>query len=306
MSLIEVLMGMGLLGLLSLFFAQLNTSAIRDQYRIKHAAELQDFVNTLKLALENPAVCSQNLATPGNFSKLTFDTQQPLPIEVHQLNLPSSGKILAKKGEPPLPGLKLQTLEFRQFQALTPGSDYLSMLHLELTEQGTNPGSPSPVVFQTDIPLDLKTQSSGTTATIVACGASASTDTDDQAVIVPLVCRSMGGQWDGKNCSLEQTSCASVGGHRDPTTGKCQLNPGTPTKKILPIRGGTCPTGKILVGLTEQGEPICEPGPQTATACGPDNHGVTFYQGSTRVCCYVKVDGQVSIFAFFYFDCEPY
>ncbi|MCM2279235.1 MAG: hypothetical protein NDJ89_14255 [Oligoflexia bacterium] len=189
-SLVQVLIGMGLLGVLGLLFAQITTQSLKGQSAVRGSSELNHLVDQVTLVLQNPTVCSSNL-TAANLSSVSFDSSSgALPgqvITINRITLPS-GSVIAEPGMKISSGLVLMKLELRGFQELSAGTHYLAMVRLEAKrEQNSAIGSP---ILTRDVPLTLATHIvSGTTAQIDQCGSG--------GTLAKLLCEStMGGVYD--------------------------------------------------------------------------------------------------------------
>lgn len=288
-SLIQVMIGMVLLGVLAMFFAQMNTSAIKGQNSVRLSSDFNHFASLVALALQNQSVCTANLGVSGNFSQVTFNTTSPQPITINQLTYPTGGGIIVRNGASPSQGLTVSALQIKQFQTLTAGTDYLATLHIEVTKtKGTFSGAS---IVQEDIPLYLKTTVSGSTATIIQCNASTISSTTDLTMIQQQVCASMGGAWAESSCTLpappgppacsgsnqalqwtgSSWSCVTISGGGGSLT------------------GGTCSNGQLMTGLNSDGTPQCSNQTTGGTPCGSGNQGMTMYSGGTRYCCFLSI-----------------
>lgn len=170
-SLIQVLIGVGLVGGLALVLAQMQSQAMKGQNSVRLSSDFNNFTSLVSMVLQNNLVCSSNLNVT-NLASLTFNsapaTLSEQTIGINKLTLPN-GNVIAQVNSPIGNGLKLTKLELRQFQELTPGAQYIAMVRMEATKnEGTFVGSQQ---LNRDIPITVAAHvTNGTTVQMDSCG----------------------------------------------------------------------------------------------------------------------------------------
>ncbi len=170
-SLVQVLIAFGLLGTLSLMFAQLYQNSMLAQNTVRMNSDFNNLGSLISMILQGSVSCSSNVNST-NLASLTFNRNPAMlatqSITVNKLTYPN-GDVLAQNGGSAGNGLTISDFRINQFHELVAGTSYLAMVHMEITKSGAS--SVGSLVLKKDFPIALQTHVvSGTTVQLDACG----------------------------------------------------------------------------------------------------------------------------------------
>lgn len=177
-SLVGVMVGFGLMGILAVGLAQLNSNSMMSQNTVRMNADFNNLGSLVAMALQNTALCNSNI-NATNLAQLTFSRAPGLlasqSISVNKLTYPN-GDVIVQTGGNAGNQLKVSDLKFNQFHEITAGTSYVAMLHIEVTKTaGSAVGSS---VLLKDVPVSFATHTtSGNTVQIDSCGSGAAAPT---------------------------------------------------------------------------------------------------------------------------------
>ncbi|OFZ54554.1 MAG: hypothetical protein A2428_17580 [Bdellovibrionales bacterium RIFOXYC1_FULL_54_43] len=178
-SIVQAVIGLGLVSALALMYAQMNTSAMRAQQTFRIVSDFNNFSELITATLAQPFVCKKNVLETGNLSTLTFkanfNSNTDTPISVKKVILPNNAVIAtapegSNLGTPIAPGMTIQKLEIIPYQELAIGKSFIADLRITAKKPTGAIGSPT---ISKDIRIILGTNATGIHRTITDCGVAA-------------------------------------------------------------------------------------------------------------------------------------
>ncbi|MGZ3782583.1 MAG: PulJ/GspJ family protein [Pseudobdellovibrionaceae bacterium] len=262
-SLIEILITIGIAGIISLAIATITTTLI------KQNKALQQKLESIELEQNTVRLLADNNSCNCIFQGLPFTGAETLMSDGIKNGcsgyLIKPNSLISANGS----GLKISTIKLDTLNIAEKSADLLINF-----APGSIVGSLKPIRIKSlrfvisGTNIDQCFGVAGSKEVCISMGGTWQNNTCSFAAPASQTCASLGGSWTGSSCTLPtpsvsgSTLCSSLGGTWGGSS--CSFAPTTtttplPTSAPVPalIAGGNCPSGQFVVGIDTDGTPRC-------------------------------------------------